>query len=118
MLVNDLALLLDLFGNSEETKLLICKAIFVWCLQRHRNGGLNSGLKSAIIVTDALIRHLKFTMFELYRHLLRILPYFAFSQDTEFCSSIVNTAENISRLNPLYMCMRHRIGVHYLVNDY
>ena len=54
MLVNDLALLLDLFGNSEETKLLICKAIFVWCLQRHRHGGLNSGLKSAIIVTDAL----------------------------------------------------------------
>ena len=54
MLVNDLALLLDLFGNSEETKLLICKAIFVWCLQRHPNGGLNSGLKSAIIVTDAL----------------------------------------------------------------
>ena len=54
VLVNDLALLLDLFGNSEEIKLLICKAIFVWCLQRHRNGGLNSGLKSAIIVTDAL----------------------------------------------------------------
>ena len=54
VLVNDLALLLDLFGNSEETKLLICTAIFVWCLQRHRNGGLNSGQKSAIIVTDAL----------------------------------------------------------------
>ena len=52
--MNDLALLLDLFGNSEETKLLICTAIFVWCLQRHRNGGLNSGQKSAIIVTDAL----------------------------------------------------------------
>ena len=29
MLVNDLALLLDLFGNSEERKLLICTAIFV-----------------------------------------------------------------------------------------
>ena len=52
--MNDLALLLDLFGNSEETKLLICTAIFVWCLQRHRNGGLNSGQKSAIIVTNAL----------------------------------------------------------------
>ena len=51
--MNDLALLLDLFGNSEETKLLICAAIFVWCLQRHRNRGLNSGQKSAIIVTDA-----------------------------------------------------------------
>ena len=51
--MNDLALLLDLFGNSGETKLLICTAIFVWCLQRHRNGGLNSGQKSAIIVTDA-----------------------------------------------------------------
>ena len=51
--MNDLALLLDLFGNSEETKLLICTAIFVWCLQCHRNGGLNSGQKSAIIVTDA-----------------------------------------------------------------
>ena len=51
--MNDLALLLDLFGNSEETKLLICTAIFVWCLQRHRNGGLNSGQKSAIIDTDA-----------------------------------------------------------------
>ena len=44
--MNDLALLLDLFGNSEENKLLLC-------LQRHRNGGLNSGQKSAIIVTDA-----------------------------------------------------------------
>ena len=52
--MNDLALLLDLFGNSEETKLFICPAIFVWCLQRRRNGGLNSGQKSAIIVTDAL----------------------------------------------------------------
>ena len=52
--MNDLALLFDLFGNSEETKLLICTAIFVWCLQRHRNGGLNSGQKSAIIVTDDL----------------------------------------------------------------
>ena len=58
MLVNDLTLLLDLFGNSEETKLLICKAIFVWCLQRHRNGGLNSGQKSAIIVTDAYLKSL------------------------------------------------------------
>ena len=54
--MNDLALLLDLFGNSEETKLLICTAIFVWCLQRHRNGGLNSGQKSAFIVTDALYK--------------------------------------------------------------
>ena len=53
--MNDLALLLYLFGNSEETKLLICTAFFVWCLQRHRNGGLNSGQKSAIIVTDALL---------------------------------------------------------------
>ena len=53
--MNNVALLLDLFGNSEETKLLICAAIFVWCLQRHRNGGLNNGLKSAIIVTDALL---------------------------------------------------------------
>ena len=53
VLMNDLALLLDLFGNSEETKLLICTAIFVWCLQRHRNGGLNFGQKSAIIVTNA-----------------------------------------------------------------
>ena len=53
MLVNDLALLLDLFGNSKETKLLICTAIFVWCLRRHRNGGLNSGQKSTIIVTYA-----------------------------------------------------------------
>ena len=51
--MNDLALLLDLFGNSEETKLLICTAIFVWYLQCHRNGGLNSGQKSAIMVTDA-----------------------------------------------------------------
>ena len=51
--MKDLTLLLDLFGNSEETKLWICTAIFVWCLQRQRNGGLNSGLKSAIIVTDA-----------------------------------------------------------------
>ena len=55
VLMKDLALLLDLFGNSEETKLLICTAIFVWCLQRQRNGGLNSGQKSAIIVTDAFL---------------------------------------------------------------
>ena len=54
--MNDLVLLLDLFGNSEETKLLICTAIFVWCLQRHRNGGVNSGQKSAIIVTDAYMQ--------------------------------------------------------------
>ena len=52
--MNDLALLLDLFGNSEETKLLIYTAIFVCCLQRYRTEGLNSGQKSAIIVTDAL----------------------------------------------------------------
>ena len=51
--MDDLALLLDLFENSEETKLLICTAIFVWCLQRRRNGGFNSGQKSAIIITDA-----------------------------------------------------------------
>ena len=49
--MKDLALLLDLFGNSEETKLLIGTAFFVWCLQRQRNGGLNSGQKSANIVT-------------------------------------------------------------------
>ena len=55
--MKDLALLLDLFDNSEETKLLICTAIFVWCLQRQRNGGLNSGQKSAIIVTDAFIKY-------------------------------------------------------------
>ena len=29
VLMKDLALLLDLLGNSEETKLLICPAIFV-----------------------------------------------------------------------------------------
>ena len=52
--MNDLALLLDLFGNSEGTKLLILKVIFVWCLLRQQNGGLNSGQKSANIVTDAL----------------------------------------------------------------
>ena len=51
--MKDLALLLDLFGNSEETKLLICTANFVWCLHRQRNGGLNSGQKSANIDTDA-----------------------------------------------------------------
>ena len=69
MLVNDLALLLDLFGNSEETKLLICKAIFVWCLQRHRNGGLNSGQKSAIIVTDAYRRRFLEVHFPLFRYI-------------------------------------------------
>ena len=57
--MNYLALLLDLFGNSEETNLLICTAIFVWCLQRRRNGGLNSGQKSAIIVTDAFIAQME-----------------------------------------------------------
>ena len=30
------------------------QSFLVWCLLRQRNGGLNSGLKSAIIVTDAL----------------------------------------------------------------
>ena len=29
------------------------QSFFVWCLLRQRNGGLNSGLKSATIVTDA-----------------------------------------------------------------
>ena len=29
------------------------QSCFVWCLLRQRTGGLNSGLKSAIIVTDA-----------------------------------------------------------------
>ena len=28
-------------------------AIFIWCLQRQQNGGMNSGQKSANIVTDA-----------------------------------------------------------------
>ena len=28
---------------------------FVWCLQRQRNEGLNSGQKSANIVTDAFL---------------------------------------------------------------
>ena len=56
LLIYDIALLLDLTGNSEGTKLLILTVIFVWCLLRQRNGGLNSGLKSAIIVTDAFVR--------------------------------------------------------------
>ena len=30
VLMNDLALLLDLFGNSEETKLLICTVIYLF----------------------------------------------------------------------------------------
>ena len=52
--MNELALLLDLSGNSEETKLYWNAQWFVvWCLQRQRNGGLNSGQKSANIVTDA-----------------------------------------------------------------
>ena len=29
------------------------QSFFVWCLMRQRNGGLNSGLKLATIVTDA-----------------------------------------------------------------
>ena len=53
MLINDLTFLLDLLGNSEWTKLLIWKVIFVWCLLRQRNGGWNSGQKPATIVTDA-----------------------------------------------------------------
>ena len=57
MLIYDIALLLDLIGNSEGTKLLILTVIFVWCLLRQRTGESNSGLKSAIIVTDAL-KHL------------------------------------------------------------
>ena len=43
VLINYLALLSDLFGNSEGAKLLIWTVIFVWCL-------LNSVLKSATIV--------------------------------------------------------------------
>ena len=46
-------MLQNLFGNSEETKLLICTVIFVWCLLRQRNGGFSPGLKPATIVTDA-----------------------------------------------------------------
>ena len=30
-------------------------------------------------------------MVDLYHHMLRIVPFFAFSQDTEFGASIVNT---------------------------
>ena len=33
---------------------MICTVIFVWCLLRQRNGVLNSGPKSANIVSDAL----------------------------------------------------------------
>ena len=55
VLINDPTLLLDLFGNSEGTKLLIWTVIFVWCLLRQRNGGWNSGQKPAAIVTDALV---------------------------------------------------------------
>ena len=58
--MNDLALLLDLFGNSEETKLSIRMVIFVLCLQRQRNGGLNSGQKSVNIVTDDLYDYSKY----------------------------------------------------------
>ena len=69
MLINDLALLLDLFGNSEGTKLLIWIIIFVWCLLRQRNGALDSGQQSAniVIVTDAL------DLVHSYRDILAIL---------------------------------------------
>ena len=30
---------------------------YVWCSLRKQNGGLNSGLKSATIVTDALVKY-------------------------------------------------------------
>ena len=50
------------------------QSFFIWCLLRQRNGGLNSGLKSAIIVTDALFfkfglvkRSCKY--FDVYPHL-------------------------------------------------
>ena len=52
MLINDLALLLDLYGNSEGTKLLMWRVIFFWCLLRQRNRGLNYVLKSTTILTD------------------------------------------------------------------
>ena len=93
MLVNDLALLLDLFGNSEETKLLICKAIFVWCSQRHRNGGLNSGLKSAIIVTDAFEK--RFAHYEIYTWTL--------------CHSYLHEKQT-SRIQSLIGILRHSKG--------
>ena len=55
--MNDLALLLNLLGNSEETTLLVFTVIFfVWCLLRQQNGGLNSGQKSVNIVTDAYLQ--------------------------------------------------------------
>ena len=69
--MNDLALLLHLFRNSEETKLLICTANFVWCLQHQRNRGLNFGQKSANIVTDALILN-TYTMLHALQNLWKI----------------------------------------------
>ena len=41
---------------------------FVWCILRQRNGGLNFGLKSATIVTDALAVDVSFS-FLLYDYL-------------------------------------------------
>ena len=105
VLVNDLALLLDLFGNSKETKLLICTAILVWCWQRHRNGGLNSGQKSAIIVTDAykfgmlilvLLRYVKIRAF-MYRDASHLWHSFSHNR-----SKIIN----IQFLKEL-ICFRH-----------
>ena len=67
MLMNDLAFLQDLFGNSKGTKLLIYTIIFVWCLLRQRNGGSNSGLKPSTIVTDAFNIDILLSACPLYR---------------------------------------------------
>ena len=53
MLINDLTLLLDLFGNSEGTKLLIWTVIFCLVCTAPEKWRWNSGKKPATIVTDA-----------------------------------------------------------------
>ena len=53
LLIYDIALLLDLIGNSEGTKLLILTVIF--CLVFTAPANWRVELESAIIVTDALL---------------------------------------------------------------
>ena len=54
--MNDLVPLQDLFGKSEETKIIDMQGVFVWCLPGQQNGRLisDSGLPSVTIETDTL----------------------------------------------------------------
>ena len=53
MPMNDFVLLLDLFANSEETKLLVCPVMFCLVFKAQAKWRVELRAKKANIVTDA-----------------------------------------------------------------